>query len=312
MSDLTLAGLRVVLEVARTGSFTAAAERLGYTQSAISRQVAASERASGGPLFERRARGVRPTAAGDVLVRHASRVLDGVTAATQELAGLRDQLAGRLVVGGYPTVMADLVPRALARLLSAHPGVQVQLVESSTPAQLSALRRGRLEVAVLATGAGLPDYDLDGLDRTPVRSGRGAGVAVAASHPFAGRPDVAAEELVGQTWIVGASADGSPEFGAWPGLDEPRIAFAVRDWMTRLGLVAAGLGIALMPGSAARVVPRGVHWVPVRTEGASLGRSTWAVTATQPSPAATAFVCALVEEVRSWSAAPAAGLPAGV
>ena len=73
MSELTLAGLGVVLEVARTGSFSAAAERLGYTQSAVSRQVAVTEKAAGAPLFERHARGVRLTSAGEVLVRHAGK-----------------------------------------------------------------------------------------------------------------------------------------------------------------------------------------------------------------------------------------------
>jgi DNA-binding transcriptional LysR family regulator len=73
--------VRVVLEVARTGSFSAAAERLGYTQSAVSRQVAVTEKAAGAPLFERHARGVRLTAAGEVLARHARKVLDGVGAA---------------------------------------------------------------------------------------------------------------------------------------------------------------------------------------------------------------------------------------
>ena len=156
MPELTLAGLRVALEVARTGSFSAAAERLEYTQSAVSRQVAVTEKAAGAPLFERHARGVRLTAAGEVLVRHAGRVLDGVAAASQELAGLRDRLAGRLVVGGFPTATAALLPRAVARLLTDHPGLQVQLMEASTPAQLRALRRGRLEVAILARGEGLP------------------------------------------------------------------------------------------------------------------------------------------------------------
>ena len=117
MSELTLVGLRVVLEVARTGSFSAAAERLEYTQSAVSRQVAVTEKAAGAPLFERHARGVRLTAAGEVLVRHAGRVLDGVAAASQELAGLRDRLAGRLVVGGFPTATAALL---LAATVFAH------------------------------------------------------------------------------------------------------------------------------------------------------------------------------------------------
>src|ERR1700751_5483027 len=111
MPELTLAGLRVALEVARTGSFSAAAERLGYTQSAVSRAGGGTERAAGAPLFERHARGVRLTAAGEVLVRHAGEVLDGVAAASQELAGLRDRPAGRLAVGGFPTPTANRPPR---------------------------------------------------------------------------------------------------------------------------------------------------------------------------------------------------------
>jgi len=110
VSEVTLVGLRVVFEVARSGSFSAAAQQLGYTQSAVSRQVAVTEKLVGSPLFTRHARGVRPTAAGEVLVRHAGKVLDNVTAASQELAGMRDRLAGRLVVGGFPTAAATLLP----------------------------------------------------------------------------------------------------------------------------------------------------------------------------------------------------------
>src|SRR3954451_7359970 len=86
---------------------------LGYTQSAVSRQVAAMEQAAGAPLFERLARGVRPTGAGTVLLRHAAVLLEGVDAATLELGGLRDRLEGRLAVGAYPAMLAMLVPRAL-------------------------------------------------------------------------------------------------------------------------------------------------------------------------------------------------------
>jgi DNA-binding transcriptional LysR family regulator len=296
MSELTLAGLGVVLEVARTGSFSAAAERLGYTQSAVSRQVAVTEKAAGAPLFERHARGVRLTAAGEVLVRHAGQVLDGVAAASQELAGLRDRLAGRLAVGGFPTATAALLPRAVARLLTSHPGLRVQLMEASTPAQLRALRRGRLEVAVLARGADLPAYDLDGLDVRELRTSRGAGVAVAQSHPFAARDWVDAQELAGQAWVVGASHGESPEFGAWPGIAEPEVSFAVRDWPTRLGLVSAGLGIALVPGIAAPAVPHGARWIPVRDQADGLRRQVCAVTTHDPSPAAQAMVAALQDE----------------
>jgi DNA-binding transcriptional LysR family regulator len=276
VADLTLTGLRVVLEVARTGSFSAAAERLGYTQSAVSRQVAVTEKAAGTPLFERHARGTHPTPAGAALARHAGRVLDDI-----------------------PTAAAALLPRAIARLTAAHPGLKVQLTEASTPAQLAAMRRGRMEVAVVATGDGLAEYDLGGLRLTALRSARGGGVAVAESHPFAARERIEPGELADQGWIVGSRSGDAPEFGAWPGIAEPRITFTARDWPTRLGLVAAGLGIALVPGIAAQAVPRGVRWIPVHDDTGGLRRAVWAATNDNPSAAATAMVHALEEEVSS-------------
>lgn len=296
---MTLTGLRVVLEVARTGSLSAAAERLGYTQSAVSRQIAVTEKAVGMALFERYARGTRPTSAGEALARHAGKVLDEIAAATQELAGMRDRLAGRLAVAGFPTATAALLPRAIARLTAVHPGLTVQLTEAPTPAQLTAVRRGRIEVAVVATGDGLPEYDLQGLRLTALPSPRGAGVAVAESHPFAARERIEPDELADQGWIVGPRAGDAPEFGAWPGIAEPKVSFTARDWPTRLGLVAAGLGIALVPGIAAQAVPLGVRWIPIHDNVGGLRRAVWAATNDHPSAAATAMVRALEEEASS-------------
>ena len=187
----------------------------------------------------------------------------------------------------------------VAGLTAVHPGLKVQLTEASTPAQLAAMRRGRMEVAIVATGEGLPDYDLEGLRLTVLRSARGAGVAVAESHPFAVRERIEPEELADQGWIVGPRSGDAPEFGGWPGIAEPRITFTARDWPTRLGLVAAGLGIALVPGIAAQAVPRGVRWIPVRDDTGGLRRAVWAATNDNPSAAATAMVHALEEEVSS-------------
>src|SRR4051794_36655812 len=127
MADLTLAGLTVLREVAARGSFTAAAQSLGYTQSAVSRQVSGIEAAAGAPLFERAARGVRLTEAGRVLLRYADGVLDQMDAARRELAGMGDLAAGRLRLGAFPTAVAALVPRALDLLRGRHPGIQVSL-----------------------------------------------------------------------------------------------------------------------------------------------------------------------------------------
>lgn len=152
-------------------------------------------------------------------------------------------------------------------------------------------------MAVLATGEGLPDYNLVDLRLNELRSSIGPGVAVPDEHPYAGRKAVTPADLAGQTWVVGAG-DG-PEFGTWPGVADARVAFAVHDWPTRLGLIAAGLGIALVPGFAAAAVPSGVRWVPVHDAGPGLGRQMWAVTAEQPGKAATAMVSALEDALTS-------------
>jgi DNA-binding transcriptional LysR family regulator len=89
------------------------------------------------------------------------------------------------------------------------------------------------------------------------------------------------------------------EPGPWPGIAEPRITFTARDWPTRLGLVAAGLGIALVPGIAAQAVPRGVRWIPIHDDTGGLRRTVWAATNDHPSEAAAAMVRALEAEASS-------------
>ena len=294
VTDLTLGGLRVVQEVAARGSFTAAADALGYTQSAVSRQVAAMEDAAGAPLFERLPRGVRPTGAGTVLLRHAGALLDRVDAATLELAGLRDRLEGRLAVGAFPSALSVLVPRALARLRRAHPAVVTSLREGTTPTHLRRLRAGRLEIAVVALGPDLP-YPLDGLRGDVLLEG-GLRVAVPADHRLAGRGTVGLGELEDEPWIVGDAGGGDPQFGAWPGLPgTPRIAYAVRDWPARLGLVAAGLGLAVVPDMTEGTMPPGIRLVAVDDPN-PVRRSVVAVTQPDRSPSAAALIRAMREE----------------
>ncbi|MEV0264664.1 LysR family transcriptional regulator [Streptomyces sp. NPDC050617] len=302
MPELTLTGLRVTLEVARRGSFTAAAEALGYTQSAVSRQIIATEAAVGAPLFERHARGVRPTPSGEALLRHARHMIAHVEAAGLEIAGLRDRIAGRLAVGAYPTAAAALVPRAIARLRTAHPALTVSLWEAGSPAQLRRLRAGRIEVAVAAIGEGLPDYDFTGLRVEVVRTGRGLGVAVGEDHPLASREEVHVHDLAREAWIVGAGDDGDPQFGAWPTLQSPRVAHEARGWQTRLGLVAAGLGVSVLPGLAADSVPRGVKWLRVEDPAYVLKRETVIVTDADASPAALTMLQALRDETTAFAA----------
>src|SRR5271155_5041535 len=118
MAEFSVTGLRVLCEVASRGSFTAAAGSLGYTQSAVSRQVAGLEAAAGAPLFERAPRGVLLTDAGSTLLVHAVGVLEQLDSAKCELTGLRELTSGRLRVGAFPTAIAALLPRAVAAFRS--------------------------------------------------------------------------------------------------------------------------------------------------------------------------------------------------
>src|SRR4051812_12055103 len=145
-TDFSPTGLRVLREVAQSGSFTAAARVLGYTQSAVSRQVAALESVAGRPLFERRHDGVVLTPAGAQLLARAVRVLDELDAAIRD-ASERDAGAGPVRLGTFATAAAGLVPGALASL----PGdLVVSVREGTTPTLARGLRAGTLDLAVLA------------------------------------------------------------------------------------------------------------------------------------------------------------------
>src|SRR5690349_16093098 len=124
ITDASLVALRVFREVAERGSFTAAAVALGYTQSAVSRQIAALERAAGLDLLERRHDGVRVTPSGQIVLRRAVAVAEQVDAAARELAGSPGP-GGRVRLGWFTSAGAGLVPRALADLRRTHPGVTV-------------------------------------------------------------------------------------------------------------------------------------------------------------------------------------------
>ena len=291
MEDMTLAGLRVCREIALLGSFTAAGRSLGYSQPAISRQVAAMEDAAGLPLFVRNARGVSLSAAGAAIVEHAGRILADIDSLRRDLDALGDRLAGRVRLGVFPTAAAVLAPRTIARLATEHPGLTVRLSEASTPALLRDVRSGRLAVAVIGAGAGLPDYDLDGLVAHTVSAGDLC-VAVPNGHRLANAAVVKVHELAAEPWVIGTGAAGDPQFTAWPTLADPVIAYRVRGWPARLGLVAAGLGVCLLPELAAPSVPTGV--TTVRVEDPNwLGRVTLAVVRQGPGAEVLAVVDAL-------------------
>src|SRR5918998_5119790 len=141
--------LRVLREVSVRGSFSAAAEALAYTQSAVSQQIAALEREAGSVLVERNARGVRLTDAGRALVEHSEGILARLAAAESELEAIAGLRGGRLRLASFPTAGATLVPLAIAEFSRRHPAVELSLVEAEVEVSLPRLKAGELDIALI-------------------------------------------------------------------------------------------------------------------------------------------------------------------
>jgi DNA-binding transcriptional LysR family regulator len=262
--DLTVTGMRVLREVAERGSFTAAAAALGYTQSAVSRQVSAVESALGGPVFQRHRTGVRLTARGRAVLRHATAALDEIDAA---MRAVREPAPSAVVrLGAFASAGAVLLPRALPALGRTHPQVDVRTREGSTPTLARALRAGSLDLALVAAGPPFRAVDAESPELpVEVISESDLHVAVPPNHPLAFSDAIDIEQLRDQRWIASPSGAGEVLLGVWPGLGgRPRVAHSTRDWLTKLRLVAAGCGVTTVPRSMAAVVPAGVRVLPVR------------------------------------------------
>jgi DNA-binding transcriptional LysR family regulator len=237
--------LRVLREVAAHGSFSSAAEALSFTQPAVSRQIATLEAEAGTALVERGARGIRLTAAGELLVEHAEVILDRLAAAEHELEALAGLHGGRLRVGAFPSANVTLIPLALARFDADHPDVCLSLVEATSPRLATLLNAGDLDVAVVSDVEGDlgEDIELEPLMEDPMY------VALARRHPLASKPDLTMDDLRDEVWIAGGSQiviaalrEAAARFGF-----EPRIGFESTQWLAKQGLVAAGVGVTLIP-----------------------------------------------------------------
>ncbi|MEU0128556.1 MULTISPECIES: LysR family transcriptional regulator [unclassified Streptomyces] len=255
--------LRVLRAVATTGSFSAAARDLGCTQPAVSQQMKALESSAGTPLLIRTGREMRLTQAGEALVRHASGILAGLTAAEEEVAAIAGLRAGRVRLVSFPSGSSTLVPGALAALRAAHPGTRVSLVESEPPRSVELLRDGDCDIA-LAFRYGAGGGEWEDLVVRPLLTDRLVGL-VPEGHRLAGADVVGVAELAEESWIAGCPrcrrqlVEVCEESGF-----TPRIDFATDDYPAVIGLVGAGLGVAVLPELALESVrPKGVRTVTV-------------------------------------------------
>ena len=249
---LDAARLNVFREVVRRGSLSAAADALSFTQPAVSRQIAALEREAGAQLLERTPRGIRLTEPGRVLLGHAEAILDRMATARAQVESVASLAGGRLRIGSFQTANATIVPRAIAAFAAAHPGVELSLVEALTPDAIARLRAGAVDVAVVTHVPELDEADVEVVDLVDDE----IFVALPATHPLARKPRLRLRDLRDETWIETPNAAARPPLlsAALAHGFEPRIRFGAEQWVSKQGLVAAGVGVTLIPGLAVATV----------------------------------------------------------
>jgi DNA-binding transcriptional LysR family regulator len=285
---LNVSRLRVLREVAYRGSFSTAAAELAYTQSAVSQQIAALEAEAGMRLLERHPRGVTLTAAGQTLVGHAEGVLAGLQAAEEALAAIAGLRGGRLRIGSFPTAGSTLMPPAIALFRESYPDVELTLTEGEPEQIVPLLSAGEVDLAVLF------EFPAEGSEPTPERISLLEDpmfLALPREHPLADRRRLRLEDLRGEAWVQTARASACARHVVrccHAAGFEPAVAFESDDYQTVQGLVAAGVGVALIPRLALSVVREDV-----------------AVRELAPAPPARTVTAALAPAARLLPAAPA-------
>ncbi|MFF8768665.1 LysR family transcriptional regulator [Kitasatospora sp. NPDC015120] len=259
--------LRTFVTVVRLGSFSEAARALGYTQSAVSQQVAALETDLGTAVLHRRP--VGPTEAGARLLEHASALLLRIDAARADIARLAGAASARLTVGATPLALGAQVGHALAEVRRVHPTVDLTVrvvAQDDLPAEVAA---GAVDLA-LVDGPAAPSDPLPLPDVGPLATVAVAeqplAVALPADHPLAGRSGLALADLSAARWLDAPGlAPGGARLRAVTAVDgyRPAARYLGTDVRGLLALVAAGHGPVLLPAAALAGTP-GVVGVPVR------------------------------------------------
>ena len=301
---LNVQRLRVLREVVAQGSFSAAADALDYSQSAVSQAIATLEAETGATLIERDRRGLRPTAAGAALVAHADGILARLEAAEDDLAAIVGLRGGRLRMASFPTAGATLMPLAIAAFRDAHPDIELSLAEGEPEEIAPRLRAGEIDLALLFHFPGVTESLTAGV-RTVELLEDPMHVALPARHALARKRALQLEDLRDEAWVQ--TSEQSPcarhvvRCCHAAGF-EPRVSFESDDYLTVQGLVAAGVGVALIPELALSSVRDDIV---VRTlSPASPVRQVVAATSRAPgaAPAAGAMVAILRDTAHQYSA----------
>jgi DNA-binding transcriptional LysR family regulator len=246
---LNVQRLRVLREVAARGSFSGAADSLAYTQSAVSQAVATLEVETGAKLIERDRKGVRPTAAGAALVAHADAILARIEAAEADLASMLGLRGGLLRMASFPTAGNTLMPLAIANFRTAHPEVELTLAEGEPEEIGPRLRAGEFDLALLFEFREVRDSLTPGLRSVDLLEDP-MHVALPAGHPLAAKRALQLGDLQEEAWVQTSASSACARHVVrmcHAAGFEPIVSFESDDYQTVLGLVAAGVGVALIP-----------------------------------------------------------------
>jgi DNA-binding transcriptional LysR family regulator len=244
--------LRVLRELSERGTIAATAEALSFTPSAISQQLSALERETGVELLAREGRRLALTDAARRLVGHTDGVLAALEAAEADLEASVGEVRGTLALAAFPTAAATLLPPAVAELRRDHPALEIHVEELEPHESLPALRLGELDVALAHEYDSIPRRPDSAFVEHPLLDDP-LRIALPADHPLAASRSVDLTDLAGERWIAGrpgthcgivvTTASRAAGF-------EPVIAAHASEFATMLALVAAGLGVAVIPALA--------------------------------------------------------------
>jgi DNA-binding transcriptional LysR family regulator len=246
---LNLGRLRVLCEVIERGSFSGAADALSYTQSAVSQAIARLEAEVGTTLVVRDRRGVRPTAAGLTLIEQAEAIFSQVEAAEEELAAVMGLRGGRLRMASFPSAGATLMPEAIAVFRSGHPDIALTMAEGEPEEVAPRLRAGEFDLALLYEFPGVVEWTGATL-RSVTLLEDPMHVVLPVAHRLAAKDELMLVDLSEEEWVQTSASSPCARHVVRSCLTagfEPKVTFESDDYETVQGLVAAGVGVALIP-----------------------------------------------------------------
>jgi DNA-binding transcriptional LysR family regulator len=263
--------LRLLSELDRRGTIAATAEAMFLTPSAVSQQLAGLARDIGAPLLERRGRTVVLTGQARLLLAHAEGMRELAERTRAALDAWADGTVGYVRVGALATGIAALVGPAIVRLRRERPGLVIRVSEQEPDEVLDLLDAGELEIAVTVDYPGAPARE-DARYRRVDLIADVMDAVVPADHPLAGRSSIDLAELACDVWVGAAASDACSHIVtgicAAAGFS-PDVQHYCREWDAVAALVAAGVGVGLIPRSAQPLRPPGLAVLPVAGAPAS-------------------------------------------